>query len=63
MNIASTSNISASAFSQAIQRQPEARESGPDRDGDADDATKASQPAASVNLAGQSVGGLISVSA
>jgi hypothetical protein len=62
MNIASASHISASAFSQAIQRQPEARESGPERDGDTDDA-KAVKPAATVNLSGQTVGGQISVSA
>lgn len=49
-------------LTQAIQRPPEARESGPERDGDSDDA-KASKPAATVNLNGQAVGGRISVTA
>ena len=62
MNLTSISSASAHNASQAIQRQPEAREIGPDKDGDADDAKKAA-PAATVNLNGQSVGQQISVTA
>lgn len=62
MNLTSISSISGNIPGQAIQRQPEAREIGPDRDGDADDARKAA-PAATVNLNGQNVGQQISVTA
>lgn len=62
MNSASISNISSSTFSQAIQQRPEARETGPERDHDADDAKKAN-PQPTVNLNGQSVGQLLNVSA
>ncbi len=62
MTISALGNLSANTISQAIQRPPEARESGPDRDGDADDA-KPVAPAATVNLHGQTVGQQISVTA
>jgi len=69
MNVSSVGSTYGSLQSQAVQRTPEAAEvkkAGPDNDGDSDDSgTKAAQaaPAPTVNLNGQKIGQILSVSA
>ena len=63
MNIGALGSSYTSSYSLAVQRQPEAAEaktSGPDKDGDSDDGSKAIKASApTVNLSGQSVCQLI----
>ena len=68
MNISSVGNASSAAYTQAVQRQPEATEvkkAGPDGDGDADDGGSKVQaaPPPTSNMDGQIVGQLINTTA
>lgn len=68
MSIGSVGGASSAAYTQTVQRQPEAAEvkkSGPDGDGDKDDGASKVQPdpAPSVNASGQVVGQVINTTA
>lgn len=68
MSIGSVGSASSAAYTQAVQRQPEATEAkkaGPDLDGDADDGSSTVQPAPTptTNASGQVIGQHINVTA
>lgn len=67
MSVGSVGGTSSAAYTQALQRQPEATESkkaGSDQDGDSDDSSKVqSAPAPVSNSSGQVIGQNINVTA